>query len=247
MKILKRIVTAALVTVTLLAMLGCTRNEPAQKVDIVSHEIESTRNIEGLELTPANKELIREVFTEIESMEQRVDELGLDLWLVKSPEVNIMLKDFIFRKKNKELILKLNDSDQAVLDTEIVQDMIKEQLTVNYAKSSGIVVTSEELANLVSQQRAFLYDDNLEAESRELVQEIMQHRIALTGLTDELFWQSDEVMKGYSNSLYISKLMQELLADESQKGMDRFKQLQEKLLKVFLEKYEVNMSVLKQI
>lgn len=136
MKILKRIVTAALIAVTLLAMLGCTRNEPAQKVDI---------------------------------------------------------------------------------------------------------------ANLVSQQRAFLYDANLEAESRELVQEIMKHRIALTGLTDEGFWQSDEVMKGYSNSLYISKLMQEILADESQKGMDGFKQLQEKLLKAFLEKYEVNMSVLKQI
>lgn len=126
---------AVFISVTLLILTGSTEYTPPSKAE-GTRLTELAPVVEGIMLTPKNKGIIQDTFDTIVSLEQKAEQLGLPQWLVESPEVNISLKEFIFYKKSKELILLLNNRGQVVSDSEMIQDMIKERLTVNYAKSS---------------------------------------------------------------------------------------------------------------
>ncbi|MEJ9218371.1 hypothetical protein ACXFAU_22920 [Paenibacillus glucanolyticus] len=201
--------------------------------------IDNLPSLQSVSLSENNKQVIRETFDSVKELQDRIRSGPNPDWVVKDEKVNISLSDYVLAKKNRDLIYALNQVVEIPSDEALLQDMVTKQLTVNYAKQSGIVVTPEEVSEAVHFQKAALDEADPNDENHQLIRYMMENRIRITGMTTEEFWNSDEVYEAYETSLYISKFLQSILTDESMKGMDSYQQLQDKLFNDFQKRHPI--------
>jgi hypothetical protein len=209
--------------------------------------IANSPELQSRSLSENNKQIIRETFDSVKELQDHIRIRSGPSWAVADENVKISLSDYIFAKKNKELIFALNQSEGTPSDTALLQDMVTTQLTVNYAKQSGIDVAPEEVRDAIDYQRAALHEADPNEENHQLIRYIMENRIRITGWTEEEFWNSDEVYQGYETSLYNSKLIEKILSDESMKGMDSYYELQERLFNDYQKQHPIQVPDLHEL
>ncbi|MEK3733885.1 MULTISPECIES: hypothetical protein [Paenibacillus] len=235
----------------LLAISACDRAPAAQLEDIANTPApklaEDLPPPSAAALTEENKQLIRDTFDSIQSIQYLLETEGQSPWVIKTEEVSISLAEFVFAKKNRELILALNQSDESVKDAEVLQSLVTGQLVVHYARSLGITVTPEEIREMIHMQRSALSEAESSAAAEGLVQSIMKERIRIAGGSAEDFWNSEDVYRSYEAALYDSKLIDQILADERLRGMDSYKELRAKLYADFRKKHPVRVPDLSQL
>lgn len=155
-------------------------------------------------------------------------------------DIEISESEFEFYKANIKLINQLNEAEgnfsfQTGIpsDQELVDEMLKKRLSVQYARNSGITVDEDEIIEVVNREKSILNSSNLDIENQALIQEIMKQRIKLTGLSEEDFWKSDFVHKEYESVLYIDKLFKDLMEKEEISNIQDFEKLQIHLLEQY--------------
>ncbi|MBU5444825.1 SurA N-terminal domain-containing protein [Paenibacillus sp. MSJ-34] len=200
-------------------------------------------------LTERDKRIIGQTFDEIQSYAaQQGTSPSERAPLVNSEHFQISAERFFFYKKNIEMAAELNLGEGAKAatfsDAELLDLMIKKELTVQYAKEAGITATDEEIGQMIDREKNMLYDPSVSGANKETVQELMAHRIRMTGMSEDEFWQSEDTRAEYAKTIYIGKLMQQLSQDGTFTdtfGMDEF---QDRLLADARDRYTVDWSVL---
>ncbi len=172
-----------------------------------------------------------------------------DVLLVKGDGFTISVKDFEFYKANVDMLMKLNQlqqvgeevGNQPELDnTTLLQQLLKTELAVQYAKKIGIVVSEQEMTHYTKQQKDHLYDSSLQGSNQELIQSIMDKRIKITGLTKTQFWNSEAVKQQYGKMIYMNKLY-EFLSNQGQiTGPASFDTFQDQLVREQINHYTVD-------
>lgn len=159
-------------------------------------------------------------------------------------DIEISESEFEFYKANIKLINQLNKAEgnfsfQTGIpsDQELVDEMLKKRLSVQYARNSGITVDEDEIIEVVNREKSILNSSNLDIENQALIQEIMKQRIKLTGLSEEDFWKSDFVHKEYESVLYIDKLFKDLMEKEEISNIQDFEKLQIHLLEQYKDTF----------
>ncbi|MDR6550934.1 hypothetical protein [Paenibacillus qinlingensis] len=132
--------------------------------------------------------------------------------------VNILVKDFVFYKANLELIWKLNDVNVSETNMDLLMDMIKEQLIVQYALEKGYSVSNEEINIYILNLKNQLNQPDAPREMKE----IMANRIKLTGLSEEDYWKSPDTIKAYRDLLLKDKVGKNLNMNVT--DYDKFKE-----------------------
>ncbi|MGG4340163.1 hypothetical protein [Paenibacillus lautus] len=242
----RKFLLCALLTLTLLIS-ACT---PAQLQNTSTVDsagsITKPPDLQSISLSD-NRQFIRETFDSVKELQDHIRIRSGSSWVIEDEDVKISLSDYVFAKKNRELIYVLNQVKEMPSDAALLQDMVTTQLMVNYAKQSGVVVTPEEVREAIDFQKAALHKADPNDESHRLIRYIMENRIRISGKTEEEFWSSDEVYQGYQTSLYNSKLIQSILSDESMKGMDSYDELQERLFNDFQKKHPIQVPDLDEL
>lgn len=206
---------------------------------------------ENDQVTQEQKQVIEQAFNEIQDEKQKMK--NVSELLVQAEGFEIYSEQFLFYKKNVELTNNLNKTInnpntarvETYTDTQLINEMIKKQLTAQYAKDNGITVADNEITEYLNQERNLLYDPNIEGENKALVQELMANRIKITGLTEDEYWNSKETRLEYENTIYKGKLYNKLIEEGTIKDGAEFDQFQDKLLAQHQGKYEINLSALK--
>jgi hypothetical protein len=118
----------------------------------------------------------------------------------------ILVKDFVFYKANLEFIWKMNGVKVNKSNMDLLTDMIKEKLLVQYAVENGYSVTKEEVDSYIQDMRNHLIQPDFPKDLKE----VMQNRIKLSGLTEEEFWKNSEIVNIYKDYLLKVKVAQKL-------------------------------------
>jgi hypothetical protein len=209
--------------------------------------IANSPELQSRSLSENNKQIIRETFDSVKELQDKLQNYSGSTWALENGDVKISLGEYVFAKKNRELIYVLNQLKKLPSDAALLQDMVTTQLMVNYAKQSGIDVAPEEVRDAIDYQRAALHEADPNEENHQLIRYIMENRIRITGWTEEEFWNSDEVYQGYETSLYNSKLIEKILSDESMKGMDSYYELQERLFNDYQKQHPIQVPDLHEL
>jgi len=130
--------------------------------------------------------------------------------LVEGNGIQIMPEDFLLYRDNMEEASKQpNLTSIPISDEQIIDNLIMDALTVQYAIKLGIVALPAEIDKEIAFQR-----DSLEQASEDNpVKELMENRIKRSGLTEDAFWNSDLVRKAYENTILSGKLFTKLRED----------------------------------
>ena len=156
--------------------------------------------------------------------------------LVQGDGFQIDAKQFVFYKSNLEMIAQLENQPKIVLsDDQIIDNLIIEELTAQYAKQQGITASAQEISDEISKERAALHDPkNVDPKNgntkNKIVFEIMKNRIRITGLTEDQFWQSAEIRGSYERAILIGKLYVKLQSEGKIKSMQDFQTFKSNLL-----------------
>ncbi|MGG3307490.1 hypothetical protein AB4124_03425 [Paenibacillus sp. 2KB_20] len=237
----------ALLTLTLLIS-ACT---PAQLQNTSFVEsagpITKPPDLQSISLLENNKQIIRETFDSVKELQDKLQNYSGSTWVLENEDVKISLGEYVFAKKNRELIYVLNQLKELPSDAALLQDMVTTQLMVNYSKQSGVIVSSEEVRKAIDFQKTALDEADPNNEHDQLIRYIMENRIRISGKTEEDFWNSDELYEAYETSLYNSRLIQSILSDESMKGMDSYYELQERLFNDYQKKHPIQVPDLHEL
>ncbi|MEC0205371.1 hypothetical protein P4H39_22445 [Paenibacillus lautus] len=204
-------------------------------------------SLQSISLTESNKQIIREAFDSVKVLQDKLQNHPSPTRVVDKEDVKISLSEFVLARKNRDLIYALNQVQEIPSDAVLLQEMVITQLTANYAKQSGTVVSPEEVRDAIDFQKAALNEADPNDENHRLIRYIMENRVRISGKTEEEFWSSDEVYQGYETSLYKSKLIESILSDESMKGMDSYYELQEKLFNDYQKKHPIHVPDLNEL
>jgi hypothetical protein len=118
----------------------------------------------------------------------------------------ILVKDFVFYKANLEFIWKMNGVKENKSNMDLLTDMLKEKLLVQYALENGYSVTNAEVDSYIQDIRNHLNQPDISKDMKET----MQNRIKLSGLSEEEFWKSSEIVNIYKDYLLKVKVVQKL-------------------------------------
>lgn len=198
------------------------------------------------------KEKIKQGFDEIQlSLEK--EKLNRNL-TVKSPLVvgegiEITRDRFIFYKKSSELINSIQNNNNLMKqvpqsDDDIINELIKSELTVKNAKNLGLEATVQEIDDVIAAEEAALNDPDLDPDNY-LVKELMENRIRITGLTEDDFWNSEETRHGYEKAILLGKLFDQLVKEGTVSDIAEFNEYQTALLNSSQDKLEINYAVIK--
>lgn len=160
--------------------------------------------------------------------------------LVEGEGIRIDAERFIFYKKNLELIHSLQKGPM-LTDSQIIDEMIKKELAVQYAKKLGFKVSPQEIDEVVRFERESL--KNADSDS-DFVKELMKNRIRITGMTEDEFWNSDLVRNHYEESLLIAKLASHI-AEGKINGITNLNEFQNELLASSKNKLKINTAALR--
>ncbi|WP_127594486.1 hypothetical protein [Paenibacillus lautus] len=231
-----------------LIITACNQTEPKTTVDTDFKEsMSDLTSFQSISLTEINKQIIREAFDSMKVLQDKLQNHPSPTWVVDKEDVKISLSEFVLARKNRDLIYALNQVQEIPSDAVLLQEMVITQLTANYAKQSGTVVSPEEVREAIDFQKAALNEADPNDENHRLILYIMENRIRISDKTEEEFWSSDEVYQGYETSLYKSKLIESILSDESMKGMDSYYELQEKLFNDFQKTHPIQVPDLDEL
>ncbi|GAE05674.1 hypothetical protein JCM10914_1788 [Paenibacillus sp. JCM 10914] len=167
-------------------------------------------------------------------MQEQIRNHAESTWLIHTEEVQISLEEYVMAKNNKALIWALNELEEKPSDDEQLQEMIADRLLASHAKQSGIEVTPDEVHEALDQQRTMLRAVDVTDPNHQAILYIMEQRLLMTGLSEEEFWNSEEVYNSYEQSLYITKLSQQIRSDGNLKGMNSYDELRDQLLTDFM-------------
>lgn len=102
----------------------------------------------------------------------------------------------------------MNDVDFKYTNPDILEKMIKERLVVEYAKKQGLSVTNDEIEAYIKQVRSQLHSEEAPAD----IKEMMKNRIRISGLSEDQFYASPEIIQSYERMLYSTKVAELLLS-----------------------------------
>jgi hypothetical protein len=165
-----------------------------------------------------------------------------DFVLVSGDGFQITAKRFIFYKENKKMLNEIQNINDIPSDIDLLNELIKTELLVQYAKDEGLKVSDEEITDAIEFERKVLQDPNLTGEENEIVKEIMKNRIEMTGLSEKEFWNSKEIREQYGKHILIGKLYSHLLTKGEIEDIQDFQKFQDKLLEARSDSYTVDMS-----
>jgi hypothetical protein len=173
--------------------------------------------------------------------------------LVKGDSIHISKQEFDFYKANVEMVTKLNQLQQGTgasvdvgTDSQLLNQLLKKELAVQYAKKIGITVSEQEMTEMVETEKNRLYDSALASKGNDqkLIQQIMKSRAALTGQSEQEFWDSEQIKQQYGKTMYMSKLYDELFKKGQIDGPAAFDAFQDKLVQEQQGHYTINTQLL---
>ncbi|BBI32403.1 SurA N-terminal domain-containing protein [Cohnella abietis] len=142
--------------------------------------------------------------------------------IAKVGSKEITYKEFRENSENVKMFEKKAGASLNRSNNDILNDMIKKQLTVQYAIEKGIVVSDEEVQSYANEQREALQTVSEEAK------EALKNLINISGLSENEYWKSDVLLSKYRNWIIINKLIE---SDNSLYTLEAFNSFQESLLK----------------
>ncbi|WP_433943414.1 SurA N-terminal domain-containing protein [Paenibacillus sp. SN-8-1] len=191
------------------------------------------------------KEKIKQGFNEIK---KSLDETQDSKTMSKSAfgkDIEISKKQFILYKKNYELTNELTSNQQGVAsqsklsDTDLIDNLVKEELAVNYAKKLGITVSEEEISKEVSRNQEAIENPDTD-KGNELVKELMKNRIRITGLTKEQFWKSKETRYEYEKAIFLGKLGTKLVEEKKINDLSELNAFEDSILAEYKKQNTIN-------
>lgn len=203
----------------LLAISACD-NAPAAQTDENAHRAlpelsDEIPAIQNAAYTEDTRRLVRNTFDSIQSIRNKIRNEGLSPWMVETEEVRISLAEYVFTLKSKELIHALNPLAVKPSGEEVLRHMITEALTMHYAKQIEITVTPEEVRDVIDVQMRAMKVTGPKTSAQQLTLYIMEQRMRITGLSEEDFWNSEELYSAYEAAIYMNKLRGHILADKT--------------------------------
>ncbi|KIL37018.1 hypothetical protein SD71_04905 [Cohnella kolymensis] len=130
--------------------------------------------------------------------------------LVEGEGIRIMPEEFLLYKANIEEVNKQpNATPINISDEQIIDNMITDELTVQYAKKLGIVATKEE----IDKEIAFQRDALQQSPKDNPIRDIMANRIKRSGLSEDEFWESEMTRRYYEKAILGGKLASKLAKD----------------------------------
>lgn len=235
----------------LLAISACD-NSPAAQTDENAHRAlpelsDEIPAIQNAAYTEGTRRLVQDTFDSIQTIQNKIRNEGLPPWMMEAEEVRISLAEYVFTLKTKELIYALNQLTVKPSGEEVLRHMITEALTVHHAKQIGITVTPEEVKGMIDMQRRAMKGTGPKTSAEQLTLYIMEQRIRITGLSEEEFWNSEELYSAYEAAIFMNKLMGHILADEDLKGTESYEALQAELYKHFRKKHRIKVPDLSEL
>ncbi|WP_438351250.1 hypothetical protein ACP8HI_11740 [Paenibacillus sp. FA6] len=173
-----------------------------------------------------------------EKVKNGFDSSQASLPLVVGDGIEITADRFILYKKNAELV------QTPLSDDEIINELIKKELSIQYAENLGLEVVAQEIDDVIAYERAALNDPNLDPDNN-VVKELMSNRIRITGLTEDEFWNTEETRYGYESAIFLGKLFEHLVEEGNIKDMTEFNEFQIGLLNDSQDKLQINYDVIK--
>lgn len=170
-----------------------------------------------------------------------------DAIVAQVDDIKIKNKDLVGYKKNIELVASLQGNPTAkaqsqVTDEQIIDVLVTNELLVKQATNFGLTVTADEVDQVIKREREALAQTD--DPSNDFVRELMKNRIQITGLTEDEFYQSQEVRDKYAESILIGKLYNKLVEDKKITESQGFDQYQKNLLTSKESSIEINEEVL---
>lgn len=151
--------------------------------------------------------------------------------IVKVDSKEITYNEFREYKENLIMMAKKEGLALNRSNNDILNDMIKRQLTVQFAINKGIVVSNEEVQAYANEQRKILQTAPEEAK------EVLKNLIEKSGLPENEYWESNTLLSAYREWIIINKLIE---SDNSIETPETFSSFQESLLKSSSQNYYVN-------
>lgn len=155
--------------------------------------------------------------------------------LVEGHSVRILVEDFLWYKTGLHPATKLSDG-------QIINELIAQQLTAQYAQTLGLVAPPREIELAISNETDLLKteDDPANASARK---QLADH-IKKMGMSENEYLESDLIKRIWEQRLLLSRLASTLLEDGTIDNGDDFDKLQKQLLLANKDKYTINWSVL---
>ncbi|CAI6086213.1 SurA N-terminal domain-containing protein [Cohnella sp. JJ-181] len=138
---------------------------------------------------------------------------------VNSKEITYL--EFREYKENLKMMAKKEGMPFKRSNTDILNDMIKTQLTVQYAMKKGIAVSDEEVQSYANEQREAL---QASIEGKALIKNLVEK----SGLPENEYWKSNKLLAAYRDWMISLKLME---SDPSLATSESLESFQEFLLK----------------
>lgn len=129
--------------------------------------------------------------------------------IVDGESFTISERDFVQYKRNVQLVHEINGLDIAQTNDQLIEDMIKRKLLLQYAKKQNITISDQEVKNYALQQQELfsnLDDPNFNAIKIELAKAL--------DVSEEEYWTHPRTLKNYKEWLTIEKLITELYNSE---------------------------------
>jgi hypothetical protein len=114
----------------------------------------------------------------------------------------IIAKEFVLYKANMEGIAKINGVSFHKTNKEILDEILGNKLFYQYAVDQGYTVSMKEIEDHIEEMRHALFVSDKQQE----VKEFIAHIVNLTGLTEEEYWKSPEVIQAFRELLIENKL-----------------------------------------
>lgn len=148
--------------------------------------------------------------------------------------VKITALDFRQYKANVNFVEKSNGQLTNKTELDLLNEMIKRELTVQYALDNGISVSEDEISIYIDEIRKALKDAPNEAK------EVQRNLIKKSGLSEEEYWRSEDTRNLYRRWILINKLIEQKYISGEFKTPEDFNAFQETLLTKFRNKIQIN-------
>lgn len=141
-------------------------------------------------------------FKEKENILTNINE---DTVVISSDEFTITLKEYIDYRENIKLIHALNNIPFTKTPEELVNNLIKNKLFLQYAKKQNIEVTDEEVMEYAMQTRK-VFSENQSPEFDELLKGLANS----LGVSEEDYFTHPKTLENYRNLLLTQKAAEQL-------------------------------------
>jgi hypothetical protein len=153
---------------------------------------------------------INDLFTEIKF---KIEHPPIDnnrVLVTYKSENYVIAKEFVLYKANIEGIAKINGVSFRKTNMEILDEILGNKLFYQYAVDQGYTVSMKEIEDRIAEMKHALIVSDHPKEAKEFIAYV----INLTGLTEEEYWKSPEVIQAFREELIENKLFKkELLYD----------------------------------